>query len=158
MSSRLFQEIREKRGLCYSVFSFAWSFEDTGVFGIYAGTAPEDLHELVPVMANEFQRVAEDMSEEETARARAQMKAGLLMSLESSSSRAEQIARQYMIYGRVPTPEEIVAKLDQVDAAALRRVAKRIMTSGAPAFAAVGPLSEGGGLESYDRLAARFAH
>lgn len=157
MSSRLFQEVREKRGLCYSVFSFAWSFVDTGVFGIYAGTAPEDIPELLPVMAHEFMRVTDDITEEEAARARAQMKAGLLMSLESSSSRAEQIARQYMIHGRVLTPDEIIKKLDQVDAAALQRVAKRVLTSGAPALAAVGPLASSG-LESYEHIAARFAH
>jgi predicted Zn-dependent peptidase len=158
MSSRLFQEVREKRGLCYSVFSYAWSFVDTGLLGVYAGTSPDDLAELMPVIAGEIARVGEDATEEETARARAQMKAGLMMNLESSSSRAEQIARQYSVHGRVLPMDEIISKVDQVDAAAVRRFASRLFSKSKPAVAAVGPLSgAGGGLESYDRLAARFA-
>lgn len=158
MSSRLFQEVREKRGLCYSVFSYAWSFADTGLLGVYAGTSPDDLAELMPVIAGEIERVGEDASEEETARARAQMKAGLMMNLESSSSRAEQIARQYTVHGRVLPIEEIVAKVDEVDAGAVRRFAGRLLSKPLPAVAAVGPLSgAAGGLESYERIAARFA-
>ncbi|MDO8289987.1 MAG: pitrilysin family protein [Parvibaculum sp.] len=160
MSSRLFQEVREKRGLAYSVFAYSWSFADTGIIGVYAGTAPDDLAELMPVISNEIARLGIDATEEEAARARAQMKAGLLMGLESSSSRAEQIARQYAVHGRVLPMDEMIAKVDQVDAAALRRFAGRFLGSNAtpPAMAAVGPLKgAGGGLESYDRLAARFA-
>ncbi len=158
MSSRLFQEVREKRGLCYSVFAYSWSFVDTGVLGIYAGTSPDDLAELMPVISGEITRLGEDATEEETARAKAQMKAGLLMNLESSASRAEQIARQYMIYGRVLTLDEMIAKVDAVDAASLRRFASRFLSKATPALAAVGPLEgAGGGLESYERLAARFA-
>jgi len=159
MSSRLFQEVREKRGLAYSVFAYSWSFADTGVLGVYAGTAPDDLAELMPVVADEINRMGEDIREDEVARARAQMKAGLLMGLESSSSRAEQIARQYAVHGRVLPIDEMIAKVDQVDAAAVRRFARRFFGSGAsaPALAAVGPLNGAdGGLESYDHLAARF--
>lgn len=158
MSSRLFQEVRERRGLCYSVFAFSWSFVDTGVLGVYAGTSPGDLGELMPVLAGEITRLGEDASEDETARARAQMKAGLLMGLESSSTRAEQIARQYMIHGRVLPMDEVIARVEAVDAAAIRRFASRILGKGGPALAAVGPLGgAGGGLESYERIAARFA-
>lgn len=160
MSSRLFQEVREKRGLCYSVFAYSWSFADTGILGVYAGTSPDDLAELMPVIAGEITRLGEDATEEETARARAQMKAGLLMGLESSSSRVEQIARQYAVHGRVLPIDEVISKVDQVDAAAVRRFASRFLSksSPAPALAAVGPLKgAGGGLESYERLAARFA-
>lgn len=152
MSSRLFQEVREKRGLCYSVYSFNWSFEDTGLFGIYAGTAEEDVAELVPVIAEEINRLAVDASDEEAGRARTQLKAGMLMGLESSASRVEQIARQQMIFGRPMSVEEITERVDSVDAAALRRFAARI-TGCKPAIAAVGPLS---GLESHDQIAARF--
>ncbi len=153
MSSRLFQEVREKRGLCYSVFSFNWSFADTGLFGVYAGTAPEDLSELMPVMADEIQRLGEDASEEETARARAQLKAGLLMGLESSSARAEQMARQMMVFGRLLPTEHVIGEVERVDAGALKAYAKRLLAGPAPALAAVGPL---GGLEKQDRIAARF--
>ena len=127
-------------------------FDDTGLFGIYAGTAEEDVVELVPVVAAELNRLAVDASEEEAARARTQLKAGMLMGLESSASRVEQLARQQMIFGRPLSVEEITERVDAVDAAALRRFAARI-TGSKPAIAAVGPLS---GLESYDRIAARF--
>tara|TARA_R110002074_G_scaffold113207_1_gene242270 strand:- start:1688 stop:2812 length:1125 start_codon:yes stop_codon:yes gene_type:complete len=160
MSSRLFQEVREKRGLAYSVFAYSWSFADTGIIGVYAGTAPDDLAELMPVVADEISKLGQDATEAEVARARAQMKAGLLMGLESSSSRAEQIARQYAVHGRVLPIDEMIGKVDQVDAAAVRRFASRFLGSDAtaPAIAAVGPLEgKSGGLESYDRLAARFA-
>ena len=160
MSSRLFQEVREKRGLAYSVFAYSWSFADTGILGVYAGTAPDDLAELMPVVADEISKLGQDATEAEVARARAQMKAGLLMGLESSSSRAEQIARQYAVHGRVLPIDEMIGKVDQVDAAAVRRFASRFLGSNAtaPAIAAVGPLEgKSGGLESYDRLAARFA-
>ena len=155
MSSRLFQEVREKRGLAYSVFGFSWSFNDTGLTGIYAGAAPERFCDLVPVLADEMARMGVDVSDEETDRAKAQVKAGLLMSLESSSSRAEQIARQQMIYGRIVPVEEIIAKVDAVDAKALRRYAGRILSGPAPAIATVGALD---GLEKEDRIAARFGH
>lgn len=159
MSSRLFQEVREKRGLCYSVFAFSWSFADTGVFGVYAGTAPDHVAELMPVLSGELGRIGEDVSEDEVVRARAQIKAGLLMGLESSSSRAEQIARQYMIHGRVLPVDELIQKVDAVDANAVRRYAERLMKGPGLALSAIGPLGgQGGGLETYDRIAARFAH
>ncbi|MBI1262593.1 MAG: insulinase family protein [Rhizobiales bacterium] len=159
MSSRLFQEVRENLGLCYSVFAYSWSFADTGMFGVYAGTSPDDVAALVPVLAREIKRLGEDATEAETARARAQIKAGLMMGLESSSARAEQIARQYMIHGRVVPVEEIVAHIEAVDAEAIRRFARRIVAN-APhmALAAVGPLSgANGGLESYEAIVAKFA-
>ncbi|MDZ4382232.1 MAG: pitrilysin family protein [Parvibaculum sp.] len=159
MSSRLFQEVREKRGLCYSVFAFSWSFADTGVFGVYAGTAPEHVAELMPVLSGELGRIGVDVNEAEVARARAQIKAGLMMGLESSSSRAEQIARQYMIHGRVLPIAELIEKVDAVDAAAVGRFAGRLLGGKRFALSAIGPLKgAGGGLESYDRLAARFAN
>ncbi len=153
MSSRLFQEVREKRGLCYTVFSFAWSFSDTGAFGFYAGTDPQDLGELVSVAAGEALRLGEDVTETEVSRARAQMKAGLLMALESSSSRIEQIARQHMIYGRVLSMEETLRKVEAVDVDAVKKAAQRIFHGKQPAVAAVGPL---GSLESYEKIAANF--
>lgn len=154
MSSRLFQEVREKRGLCYSVFSFAWSFSDTGAFGFYAGTDPEDLGELVTVAAAEAIRLGDDVTEAEVARAKAQMKAGLLMALESSSSRIEQIARQHMIHGRVLSMEETLRKIEAVDAEGVKKAARRIFRNKQPAVAAVGPLAQ---LESYEKIAAHFS-
>jgi len=153
MSSRLFQEVREKRGLCYSVYAFNWSFDGTGLFGVYAGTAEEDVAALVPVLADEICRLGVDASDEEAARARIQLKAGLLMGMESSAARVEQVARQQMIYGRAMPVKEITDAVDAVDAAALRRFATRL-TSKKPAIGAVGPLS---GLETHEQIAARFS-
>jgi predicted Zn-dependent peptidase len=153
MSSRLFQEAREKRGLCYSIFSFASSFVDGGLFGIYAGTGADEIAELAEVVVAELLRAGEDAAEEEVARARAQLKAGTLMSLESSSSRIEQLGRQMLIYGRPLATEEIVARIEAVDAAAVRRVARRIAGAGKPTIAALGPLDR---LAPYEAVAARF--
>ena len=153
MSSRLFQEVREIRGLCYSVFAFASSFVDDGTFGIYSGTGEAEIAELVPVLCEEFLKLGEDADETEVARARAQLKAGMLMSLESSGSRAEQLGRQMLIYGRPLAIDELVARVDAVDAAAVRRITKRIAKAGRPAVAALGPID---GLASYDVIAAKF--
>jgi len=154
MSSRLFQEVREKRGLAYSIFSYANAYLDSGMFSVYAGTGEEEIAELVPVIAEELLKVTVKVDEEEVARARAQLKAGLLMSLESSSSRSEQLGRQMLIFGRPLPTDELIAKIDAVDAAAICRVAARIIGAGKPSVAALGPI---GRLENYDRIAARFA-
>ncbi|MEC9345782.1 MAG: pitrilysin family protein [Pseudomonadota bacterium] len=140
MSSRLFQEVRERRGLAYNVFSFAGSMIDGGMIGVYAAADPDAAAELGPVLCDEIRRVADDASEEETARARAQMKAGLVMSLESSSARLEQIARQVLLYGRPLQTADLLAEVDMVDAAVVRRVAGRLFTAPKTlAMAAVGP-------------------
>lgn len=153
MSSRLFQKVREEKGLCYSIFSFASSFNDTGLFGLYAATSPDLVGELVEVTAGEMARFAETVSEEEVARARAQLKAGLLMSLESSAARAEQIGRQVMVFGRVLPIEELLDKVEAVDAAAVRRHAARVIFGGRLTLAGIGTLSA---LENHDRLAEKF--
>ncbi len=91
MSSRLFQEVRENRGLCYTIFAQAGAYEDTGLTTIYAGTSAEQIAELANLTMDEMKRAADDMTAAEVARARAQMKAGLLMGLESPSNRAERL-------------------------------------------------------------------
>ncbi len=153
MSSRLFQEIREKRGLAYSVYAYATSYRDCGTLCFYAGTAPEQLSEMLPVLCDELHRAAAEIDEEETGRARAQLKASLLMSLESSSSRVEQLARQVMIWGRPRSIGEITAALDAVRAGDLRRVMARLLQAGEAALAAVGELEM---LESRSSVAARL--
>lgn len=153
MSSRLFQEVREKRGLAYSVFSFTTSYADGGIFGVYAGTGKDKVGELVPVVCDEILKTVRAVSEEEVQRARAQLKAGLLMSLESPSARAEQIARQLLVFGRLIPTAEIIAKVDAVDAGALVRIARRTFEGGSPTIAAIGPIE---GLESFDATRARL--
>jgi len=119
MSSRLFQEVREKRGLVYSIYSFSAPYLDGGLFGIYAGTGESEAEELMPVTLEELRKVQSAVTEQELARARAQVKASLLMSLESTGSRTEQLARQLQVFGRVvPTEETVAVKLAVVAPAA----------------------------------------
>jgi predicted Zn-dependent peptidase len=154
MSSRLFQEIRERRGLAYSVFTFASSYRDGGIFGVYAGSGETDVIELVPVMAEEMLKVLDSVTPEEVARARMQLKAGLLMSLESTQARCERLARHLLVFGRPLTIAEMTERVDAIDSEAVVRVANRILPQGQPTIAAVGPIDK---LESYDSIAARFA-
>ncbi len=152
-SSRLFQEAREKRGLCYSIYAFANGFQDSGFLGIYAGTGEKEAGEIAAVVAGEMQAMAANLTEAEVARARAQIKVSLLMGLERPGSRAEQIACQLFALGRLQPPAEIVAQLDAIDAAQVRGYAARVMQSAVPAMAAIGPVSR---LESHARFAGRF--
>jgi predicted Zn-dependent peptidase len=153
MSSRLFQEAREKRGLCYSVYAFAHPFADGGFIGVYAGTGENEASEISAVVAGEMATLAAKPTPEEVARAKAQLKSGLLMGLERPSNRSEQIAGQLLAYGRVLTIEELTTKLDAVDVAAVQRFGARLMNTGKPSLAALGPV---GKLESYDSFANRF--
>ena len=153
MSSRLFQEVREIRGLCYSIYAFHWSFADTGIFGVHAATGPDDVPELMPVILAELDRAADDISEAELARARAQLKAGLLMTLESPAARAGQLARQLLLFGRLIPTDELVAMIEAITVREVRDLAGAIMTGGPPTLAAVGPLD---GLMSHERIAERF--
>jgi predicted Zn-dependent peptidase len=153
MSSRLFQEAREKRGLCYAISAFAQTAKDSGTIGVYTGTGAREAAEISAVIAGEMENLAATASDGEVARAKAQMKSGLLMGLERSGQRAEQIAGNIFALGRVIPIEELTAKLDAVDAAAVRRFGSRVMASANPAIAAVGPI---GKLESHDSFARRF--
>lgn len=152
MSSRLFQEVREKRGLVYSIYSFASSFLDGGIFGIYAGTGPNEVDQLVPVLADEIVKAAGSISAAELARAKAQLKSGLLMSRESTSNRAEQLAQHMLVRGRIASSAEIVAKVDAIDLDAIAEVATRLRRS-SPTVAATGPLAK---LEDYETIRARL--
>ena len=145
MSSRLFQEIREKRGLVYSIYSFASPFQECGLFGIYAGTGESEAAELIPVALHELERVQHDVTQVELNRARAQVKASLLMSLESTGSRCEQIARQLQVFGRTIPIAETVAKLEAVTVADTMRAAARLFRS-PPTLASLGPADQVAGL------------
>ena len=154
MSSRLFQEVREKRGLAYSIYAFHSSYVDGGLFGVYAGCADEDAAEVATLVADELKRSTEGISESELNRARTQIKAGLLMARESTSTRCENAARQILIHGRHLPQEEIVARLDAVTAGDMRRCAERLFCTGAPTVSTIGPKA---GLGQYERISARFA-
>lgn len=154
MSSRLFQEVREQRGLCYSIYAFHWGFSDTGVFGVHAATGPEDVTELMPVVIDEIVRVHDDVTEAEVARARAQLRAGLLMARERSSARASQMARHVLTHDRVIAPDELVGLIDAVDVATVRKVAGRLLSGGQPTLAAVGSVDQ---VPDVDWIAERIA-
>jgi predicted Zn-dependent peptidase len=153
MSSRLFQEVREKRGLVYSIHSFAHGYRDGGLFGIYAGTGEEEAAELLPVLCEETARLADGFAPAELARAKAQMKAGLLMSLESTGARCEQLAQHMLIHGTPFDPADMVRRIEAVDDAAIARVVAG-WHSAPPTLTALGPI---GRLEDFDRLKARLA-
>jgi len=145
MSSRLFQEIREKRGLVYSIYSFTAPFNDGGLFGIYAGTGEDEAKELVPVTLEELQKVqlasgAGQVRQEELDRARAQLKSSLLMSLESTGSRCEQLARQLQVFGRLIPTAETVARINAVTLDDIARAARRLFR-GRPTLTALGPVT-----------------
>ena len=153
MSSRLFQEIRERRGLAYSIHSYGSHYSDCGLFGIYAGTGEEEVAELMPVLCEEIRRLEGSLDESEVLRARNQLKAATLMSLESTGARAEQIGEQVLIYGRPIPVDEIVRRIEAVDVAAVARVARRIF-GGRPSFAVIGPLRR---MMAYDEFATRLS-
>jgi predicted Zn-dependent peptidase len=150
MSSRLFQEVREQRGLCYTITAFHMPYTDTGLFALYAGTDAPDTPELMRVAVDQISAAADNLTEAEVARVKAQLKASLLMALESSEARSSQLARQMLIYGRAVTLEEIVAKVDAVTVERARAAGRALLARGRPAIAALGP---GQGLESAAEIA-----
>jgi predicted Zn-dependent peptidase len=152
-SSRLFQEVREKRGLCYSVYAFSNGFQDSGFLGIYAGTGESEAGELSAVIAGEMEAMTRNLADSEVARARAQLKVSLLMGMERPGTRAEQIAGQLFALGRVQDAAEIVAQLDAIDVAAVKAYAARVIEAGRPTIAAVGPVTR---LEPHHVFARRF--
>ena len=153
MSSKLFQQVREQRGLCYSVYAHVSAFQDSGLFSVYAGTAPEKVDELVSVTCDSILSMTDDVSQAEIDRAKNQIKAGLVMSLESAAGRVDQLARQYMAFGETPEISHIIKKIEAVTLADLNRLATQVFNSGQLSFAAVGSLAK---LPKYEQVTARF--
>ncbi|WP_394690269.1 M16 family metallopeptidase [Hoeflea sp.] len=141
MSSRLFQEVREKRGLCYSVYAFHWGFSDSGIFGIHAATGGDDLQELIPVILSELGKAAEGVDEQEINRSRAQVRSGLLMSQESPAARASQIARQMLLFGRPVSNSELMERLENITPERLSDLAERLFFNTPVTVSAIGPVS-----------------
>jgi predicted Zn-dependent peptidase len=150
MSSRLFQEAREKRGLCYSIYSFHAPYTDVGMFGLYAGTDATDASELMRLIVDEIAKAADTITEAEVARAKAQMKAGLLMALESSGDRIGQLARHMLAWGRPIPLDELVAKVEAVTVESARAAGRALIGRGKPAIAVLGL---GSGLENAAAIA-----
>ncbi|MBP1859588.1 M16 family metallopeptidase [Rhizobium herbae] len=142
MSSRLFQEVREHRGLCYSVYAFHWGFSDTGIFGVHAATGGENLPELMPVIIDELRKSSMNIEQQEIDRARAQIRAQLLMGQESPAARAGQIARQMMLYGRPIPNEELMERLSGITVERLTDLAGRLFFDTVPTLSAIGPVEK----------------
>ena len=150
MASRLFQELREDRGLCYSVYSFYWPFDDTGLLGVQAATSEDDIAELTPLVFEELHKMMDGVTVAELQRAKAQLRAGLLMAVESPIARAGQMARHILVHGRPLTLEEIVANVEAVSSGDLAELATSMLDA-PPTLAAIGPVRK---LPSVAELAA----
>ena len=154
MSSRLFQEVREKRGLVYSIYASHSAYHDDGQFEIYAGTGPENLGQLIPVTCEEIVKIMQNpISEEELNRAKAQIKAGILMSRESMLSRANRQAKFLINFNAAPDVARLIAQVDAVTVYSVQKIAQKIFT-GTPTLAALGPVK---GLEDYEKIQSRLA-
>jgi predicted Zn-dependent peptidase len=142
MSSRLFQEVRENRGLCYSVYAFHWAFSDSGIFGVHAATGGENLPELMPVIVEELRKTSQSIQQQEIDRSRAQIRAQLLMGQESAVARAGQLARQMMLYGHPIPNEEMMERIAGINSERLTDLAGRLFFDTVPTLSAIGPLQQ----------------
>jgi predicted Zn-dependent peptidase len=142
MSSRLFQEVREKRGLCYAIGSYTASFREAGMFAVYAGTSPKNARTVRDLIAEELTKVArEGLGDAELQRAKNQLRGAVLLGLDSMSGRMTRLGKSLLYYDRVISPFEVVEKVERVTAEEVRRVAAAIF-GGEYAYAAVGPIPE----------------
>ncbi len=148
MSSRLFQEVREKRGLVYSIQSFYDAFQDDGLFGIYAGTGPELLGQLTPVVIQEIKNVMDRITPEELARAKAQIRAGVLMARESMLTRADQSARHMLYFQQPMNMPKFIERIEAVREDDISKLAQQIFAT-EPTLAGIGPLT---GMMPYEDL------
>ena len=139
MSSRLFQEIREKRGLCYSIFSFTQMQNSSGVFGFYAGTSPKDVENLLEVSLIEWKKITKFISAEELCKAKAQMKSGFIMGHESNSSRSEYFAKNMINFGKMIGADEVLASIENVSINSIYDLCDRLLTSAKPVLSVIGP-------------------
>ncbi|MES2907128.1 MAG: pitrilysin family protein [Pseudomonadota bacterium] len=139
MSSRLFQEVREIRGLCYSISAFNWPFMESGLFALHAATGPELVMELVPTMMDVLQKSVKTVTADEVARSKAQLKAGILMALENTPSRAEHLARSLLIHDRIMPLDELVQKIDAVTVDDISAFGASMLSAPKCAFAAISP-------------------
>lgn len=152
MSSRLFQEVREKRGLVYSIYAFKSAHTDSGIFGIYAGTSPDQVSQLVPVVCDELVKATDSLTDEEIERSRTQLKASLMMGLESTTARCEHLAQQILNFGKVIPVGEIIEKIDAVSKDDLHRIASSIFASPLT-FSASGPVGQ---IEAFEQIQERL--
>ena len=142
MSSRLFQEVREKRGLAYSIYSFLSGYSDVGTITVYAATRPKEVERVVDLVCREITRMYKHgIDRKELERAKNQMKGSLMLSLESSHSRMSKLAKDELIYGRRTSLEEMLAHIDRVTSEQVSTVGRQLFVLDHLAITALGPLS-----------------
>ncbi|MCL4514140.1 MAG: insulinase family protein [Firmicutes bacterium] len=141
MSSRLFQELREERALVYSTYSYHVSYQETGLFTVYAGTSPGQVDKVLALMKEEFAKVRSGaVGDEEFRRAKEQLKGSLMLSLESTTNRMSRIAKSDLFHERILSPDEVTAQIDAVTMADLNKIAGEILNEEMMTLAAIGPL------------------
>ena len=154
MSSRLFQEIREKRGLAYNISAFTTTYVDGGNFGVYAGTDANNAFEVIDASITEIEKLADSVTDAELVRAKAQMRSGLLMGLESPSGRTESLIRQQFIFNKFIDTDEMIAKISDVTADNIREFAIKLLRSGKAACCTLGDVDKI--TQDYSARLARF--
>ena len=151
-SSRLFQEIREKRGLVYSIYAGAESFSDSGTFQVVAGTGKNEIKELLPVLCEELVNSPKNLTEKEIEKSKAQLKTSTLMSIESTMSNAIVAAYQLFRYGKLIDMQERIEKINNVTKTSIEKVANKLLSS-KPTISSIGPIKQ---LESLDKIQNRL--
>ena len=139
MSSRLFQELREKRGLCYSIFSFTQMQSSSGVFGFYAGTSPKDANKLLEASLCEWNKLKGSITKEEVSRAKAQMRSGFIMRQESTGSRAEYLAKTMLNFRKLVSTDQVLKEIENISINSIEAVIERIFLSTQPVLSIIGP-------------------
>ena len=140
VSSRLFQEIREKRGLAYSIYSFIASYIDTGVWGVYAGVSRKKVKEVIELILAEIYNLKDTMNETELQRAKNQLKGNIILGLESSSSRMNNIARQEIYYGKYYSPREIMNEIDSITVKQIKELTEQLVQKECFSLTIYGPV------------------
>ena len=144
MSSRLFQEVRERRGLAYSIYSYLSSFSDTGTLTVYAATRPREVPRVVELACRILRRLRrEGVTREELRRAQAQMKGGLMLSLEGTHSRMSKLAKDELHHGRYFSLQNMLDEIDRVSARQITRCAQDILDLDRLCVTALGPVGRG---------------
>lgn len=142
VSSRLFQEIRENRGLAYSVYSYTSMYIDTGLWGVYAGVSKKRIREVAELIIHEMLSLKDTLTEEELDKAKRHLKGNMILGLESTNSRMNNIARQEICFGRYISPDEISKAVEMVSLKQLKELSERLLTKKALALTAYGPLQK----------------
>ncbi|MBM3579539.1 MAG: insulinase family protein [Alphaproteobacteria bacterium] len=141
MSSRLFQEVRENRGLAYSIYAFNYNHQDSGLFGIYAGTTPDKANELITATQSEIKKICEKISDSEMKRVKTQFEASLLMAKESTSTRMQKLGSDILVLGKIQSDREIKKEIAAVTKSDVTKLAEKIFTGSKPTFAAIGKVA-----------------